>query len=138
VDAKDARLWLHVRRSLRRADADFVNIRGEHLRGRHAIAAGHAEIFRTIYAGSTNRYTVEDARLLRPEVALVHVRALLDAPKVRLWGDMGPVSPWFTRRSPPVGRSPRCTRRWRLRRGRPADGVTADRYPAAAPTVVAT
>jgi uncharacterized protein (TIGR02246 family) len=67
-------------------DADFVNIRGEHFRGRNAIAAGHAEIFRTIYAGSTNQYTVESARLLRPEAALVHVRAVLDVPQGPLAG----------------------------------------------------
>ena len=67
-------------------DADFVNIRGEHLRGRDAIAAGHAAIFRTLYAGSANRYTVENARLVRPGVALVHVRALLDAPQGPLVG----------------------------------------------------
>jgi uncharacterized protein (TIGR02246 family) len=36
-------------------DATFVTIRGEWATGRHAITAGHAEIFRTIYAGSTNR-----------------------------------------------------------------------------------
>ena len=34
-------------------DADFVNIRGEHFRGRDTIARGHDEIFRTIYAGSS-------------------------------------------------------------------------------------
>src|SRR5882724_12297653 len=67
-------------------DADFVNIRGEHFRGRAAIAAGHAAIFRTIYAGSTNQYTVEGLRLLRPEVALVHVYAMLDAPQGPLAG----------------------------------------------------
>lgn len=47
------------------AEADFVNIRGEHFRGQAAIAAGHAAIFQTIYAGSTNHFTVEEARLLR-------------------------------------------------------------------------
>ena len=67
-------------------DADFVTVRGEHLRGRPAIAAGHAGIFRTIYAGSRNRYTVAGARLLRPEVALVHVHALLDVPQGPLAG----------------------------------------------------
>ena len=68
------------------ADADFVTIRAEHMRGREAIARGHAEIFRTIYAGSTNHFTVETARLLRPDVALVHVRAILDAPTGPLAG----------------------------------------------------
>jgi uncharacterized protein (TIGR02246 family) len=67
-------------------DADFVNIRGEHFRGRPAIAAGHAGIFGTIYAGSVNQYTVEAARLLRPEVALVHVHSRLDVPRGPLAG----------------------------------------------------
>jgi uncharacterized protein (TIGR02246 family) len=70
-------------------DADFVNIRGEHFRGRPAIAAGHAAIFRTIYAGSTVHFTVDTARLLRPEVALVHVRSVLDAPHGPLAGRHG-------------------------------------------------
>ena len=71
------------------ADADFVNIRGEHFRGRQAIAAGHAAIFRTIYAGSTTQMTVEAARLMRPDVALVHVRSVLDAPQGPLAGRHG-------------------------------------------------
>ncbi len=62
------------------ADADFVTIRGEHFRGRPAIAAGHAAIFRTVYAGSTVEMAIETGRLLRPEVALVHVRSRLTAP----------------------------------------------------------
>jgi uncharacterized protein (TIGR02246 family) len=70
-------------------DADFVTIRGEHFRGRPAIAAGHAAIFRSIYAGSTCRLTVETARLLRPEVALVHVHSALDAPSGPLAGKHG-------------------------------------------------
>jgi uncharacterized protein (TIGR02246 family) len=71
------------------SDADFVNTRGEHFRGRPAIAAGHAAIFRTIYAGSSNRYTLEAARLVRPEIALVHVHALLDVPQGPLAGRHG-------------------------------------------------
>jgi uncharacterized protein (TIGR02246 family) len=67
-------------------DAELVNIRAEHHRGRAAIAAGHAGILRTIYAGSTNHYTVETARLLKPDVALVHVLAVLDAPSGPLAG----------------------------------------------------
>ena len=67
-------------------DADFVTIRAEHLRGREAIAAGHAAIFRTIYAGSVNRFVVESARMLRPDVALVHVLATLNAPSGPLAG----------------------------------------------------
>jgi uncharacterized protein (TIGR02246 family) len=68
------------------AEADFVNIRGEHFCGQAAIAAGHTAIFQTIYAGSTNHYTVEGARLLRPEVALVRVHSMLDAPQGPLAG----------------------------------------------------
>ena len=68
------------------SDADFVTIRAEHLRGREAIAAGHAAIFRTIYAGSVNRFQIESARLLQPDVALVHVLATLDAPAGPLAG----------------------------------------------------
>ena len=70
-------------------EADFVNIRGEHSRGQAAIAAGHAAIFQTIYAGSRNHYTVEGARLLRPEVALVRVHSVLDAPQGPLAGRHG-------------------------------------------------
>ena len=68
------------------ADADFVTIRGEHFRGRPAIAAGHAGIFRTIYAGSRNRYRIEDMRALRDEVALARVYAELDVPNGPLAG----------------------------------------------------
>jgi uncharacterized protein (TIGR02246 family) len=71
------------------SDADFVNIRGEHFRGRPAIAAGHAAIFRTVYAGSTVRFTAEGARLLRPEVALVRVHSILNAPQGPLAGRHG-------------------------------------------------
>ena len=68
------------------SDADFVNIRGEHFRGRDAIAGGHTAIFRSIYAGSANRYTLESARLVHPDVALAHVHAVLDSPQGPLKG----------------------------------------------------
>ena len=61
-------------------DADFVNIRAEHMQGRDVIAEGHAAIFRTIYAGSTTALIIESLRLLRPDVALLHVKSVLDAP----------------------------------------------------------
>lgn len=67
-------------------NADFVTVRGEHVRGRADIAAGHAAIFERLYPGSTNRYTVDAVRLLRSEVALAHVRAELDAPRGPLAG----------------------------------------------------
>ena len=68
------------------AQTDFVNIRGEHFRGREAVAAGHKALFTGIYAGSKVELTVEDARLLRPEVALVRVRSVLDNPQGPLLG----------------------------------------------------
>jgi len=68
-------------------DADFVTIRGEHFQGRSAIGAGHAAIFRTIYGGSSVRFKVESARLLRPDVALSHVRSVLNAPSGPLAGE---------------------------------------------------
>jgi uncharacterized protein (TIGR02246 family) len=68
------------------ADADFVNIRAEHNRGRPAIATGHAAIFRGIYAGSTNQLTIEAARVLRPDVVLARVLATLDCPHGPLAG----------------------------------------------------
>jgi uncharacterized protein (TIGR02246 family) len=67
-------------------NADFVNIRGEHFRGRTAIVQGHATIFRTVYSGSTVQMKVEALRLLRPDVALVHVHSVLDVPRGPLAG----------------------------------------------------
>ena len=68
------------------ADADFVNIRGEYFRGRDAIAAGHDGIFRTIYAGSTVSLTLEAARVVRTDVAIVRVLSRLDVPQGPLAG----------------------------------------------------
>jgi uncharacterized protein (TIGR02246 family) len=68
-------------------DADFVNVLGMHARGREAIAAGHEEIFHGIYVGSTVRYRVEHARLLRPDVGLVHLHASLTVPSGPMAGE---------------------------------------------------
>ena len=70
------------------ADADFVNVRAEHHRGRQAIAAGHTAIFRGIYAGSTNEYVVKSARLVTGDVAIVHVNARLQVPSGPLAGQL--------------------------------------------------
>lgn len=70
-------------------DADFVNIRGEHHRGKAAIAAGHTAIFKSIYAGSSVALTLEGARLLSPDVALVRVHSILNAPQGPLKGRHG-------------------------------------------------
>ena len=68
-------------------DADFVNIRGELHSGSEEIAAGHQQIFDTIYAGSTLRYTLLQARELDDGVILAHARATLNAPTGPLAGE---------------------------------------------------
>jgi uncharacterized protein (TIGR02246 family) len=68
-------------------DADFVNIRGDLHTGGEAIAVGHQQIFDTIYAGSTVRYTVLQARELDDRVTLAHVGAKLNAPTGPLAGE---------------------------------------------------
>ena len=60
-------------------DADFVTIRGE-LHSGEAIAAGHQQIFDTIYAGSTVKYAVLEARELDDRIILAHVRGNLSVP----------------------------------------------------------
>jgi uncharacterized protein (TIGR02246 family) len=68
-------------------DADFVNIRGEHVRSREAIARGHHGIFNTIYKGSRLRYEVIGARLLAATVLLAHAKSTLNAPSGPLAGE---------------------------------------------------
>lgn len=58
-------------------DADYVIINGMQLKGRPAIGEGHQRIFDTIFKNSTLAYEITQLRLLRPDVALVHVRAVL-------------------------------------------------------------
>ncbi len=60
-------------------DADFVTIRGE-LHSGPAIAAGHQQIFDTIYADSTVRYAVLQARELEDGIILAHVSGRLSVP----------------------------------------------------------
>lgn len=55
------------------ADADYVVVNGMKIKGREAIDKGHAGIFSTIYKDSHNVATVQGIRLLRPDVAIVHV-----------------------------------------------------------------
>ena len=68
-------------------DADFVNIRGEHLRTREVIAKGHQAIFNTVYKGSVVRYQVAGVREIAPAVLLAHVKATLKAPTGPLAGE---------------------------------------------------
>lgn len=67
-------------------DAEFVDIRGDHHRGRLAIGFGHQAILETIYAGSTVRYEVDVARRIAPGVLVAVVSATLDAPTGPLAG----------------------------------------------------
>jgi len=67
--------------------ADFVTIRGDLHTGREAIAAGHQQIFGTIYAGSTAGYQVLQARKLDDRVIVAHVRNTLSAPAGPLAGE---------------------------------------------------
>jgi uncharacterized protein (TIGR02246 family) len=69
-------------------DADFVNVRGDYGSGREAIAAAHAQIWATIYAGSTIRYSVSRCRALAPGVLIVHLDAQLHVPAGPLAGDI--------------------------------------------------
>ena len=67
--------------------ADFVNIRGDHLRTRDVIAKGHQGIFDTIYKGSVVSYRPAGVRSIAPGVLLAHVRATLKAPLGPLAGE---------------------------------------------------
>src|SRR5688572_13958200 len=55
------------------SDADYVIVNGQHIRTRAVIDFGHKQIFGTIYKGSKNKHTVKQIRLLKPDVAIVHV-----------------------------------------------------------------
>ena len=67
-------------------DADFVTIRADHLKGRQGIVASHEGIFSTIYAGSRNHISLESARMLGEDVAVVHACSTLEAPTGPLAG----------------------------------------------------
>ena len=68
-------------------DADFVDIRGVHHRGRVAITTGHQAILETIYRDSTVAYAVETTRVLQAgSIVVAVVGALLDAPAGPLAG----------------------------------------------------
>ncbi len=69
------------------ADADFVDIRGEHHRGQKAIAAGHQAIFDSIYSGSSADYELIQARELSDDVILAHATGVLRVPSGPLAGE---------------------------------------------------
>jgi len=67
-------------------DASFVNIRGEHIVGRIAIATGHTGIFTTIYAGSVNRMNLTRATEISEGIVLAVSVNTLDCPSGPLAG----------------------------------------------------
>ncbi|KPV52319.1 hypothetical protein SE17_16225 [Kouleothrix aurantiaca] len=67
-------------------DAEFVTIRGELHRTRQAIAAGHQQIFSTIYQGSTVHYEILDSREIAAGVIVAHIAGTLTAPAGPLAG----------------------------------------------------
>jgi uncharacterized protein (TIGR02246 family) len=58
-------------------DADYVVINGTQIKGREAIARGHQGIFDTVFKDSTLSLSVKQVRMLRADVAIVHVSAHL-------------------------------------------------------------
>ena len=58
-------------------DADFIQCWAGFFHRSREIEHGHRVIFNTIYKGSHNRFEVEKVRLLRPDVAVVFIRANL-------------------------------------------------------------
>ncbi|HVF67585.1 MAG TPA: SgcJ/EcaC family oxidoreductase [Pyrinomonadaceae bacterium] len=60
-------------------DADYVIINGMQIKGRDAIAEGHQRIFDTYFKDSTLALSVKQARMLRADVAVVHVSAHMKA-----------------------------------------------------------
>ena len=66
-------------------DASFVTVRGEMARG-PAIGAGHAAIFATIYADSTNRMELLEAQRIGDDVIIATSRNTLEAPHGPLAG----------------------------------------------------
>src|SRR5215211_7118712 len=66
--------------------SDFVTVRGEHVRGSQAIAAGHQGIFDTIYRGSTVALELDDAHQVAPGVVVAVASSTLDVPSGALQG----------------------------------------------------
>jgi len=59
-------------------DADFVNMMAQALRGRSEIARHHAQIFATVYRGTTLRTIDIRIRPIRPDVATIETTAAVD------------------------------------------------------------
>jgi uncharacterized protein (TIGR02246 family) len=90
-------------------DAEFVDIRGSHHRGRAAIGHGHQAIFDSIYARSNVRYKVDVAHAISPGCFLAVASATLDAPLARSKESTSPGSPSPSSNTATAGRSPGST-----------------------------
>jgi uncharacterized protein (TIGR02246 family) len=66
------------------ADATFTNVFGDFHVGREAFDAPHAEIFRSIFKGSTVTLEVRKLRFPRPDVAVLDVVTGLAGVQTRL------------------------------------------------------
>ena len=62
-------------------DADYVVINGMYIKGQEAIAKSHQQVFDTFYKESTLSLSVKQVRLLRPDVAVVHVTGSNKTPR---------------------------------------------------------
>ncbi len=63
------------------ADADYVVINGMYIKGQEAIAQSHQRIFDTFYKESTLSLSVKQVRMLRSDVAVVHVTGTNKVPR---------------------------------------------------------
>jgi uncharacterized protein (TIGR02246 family) len=55
-------------------DADYVTFLGSHHKGRGAIAASYAPLFKRLLKGSRLEFDIAQLRFLTPDVALVHAK----------------------------------------------------------------
>ena len=68
-------------------DADFVNIFGVQMKGRRDIEKRHQYLFDVLFAGSTCDFAVGNARLLAPNIILVHSTAIAKIPTGPMAGE---------------------------------------------------
>jgi uncharacterized protein (TIGR02246 family) len=55
-------------------DADYVTFLGSHYKGREAIAASYAPLFKKLLKGSRLDFEITQLRFLTPDVALIHTK----------------------------------------------------------------
>jgi uncharacterized protein (TIGR02246 family) len=70
-DAGDSEAYASVFTS----DADYITFLGSHYKGRDAIAASYAPLFRKLFKGSRLHTKVAQLRFLSPDVALIQTDA---------------------------------------------------------------